>query len=158
MPELDPAELDLPTLVSLAGTAANQHLLRRLHEVGYAGVRTSHGYVIQNLIDETPTVGELAARLGVTQQAASKTVVEMEGMGLVTRVPDASDSRVRRVTLTPHGNALLTAGREGRAALERAVAAEVGDLAAAKRALLSLLGHTGDLAAVRRRRVQPPTD
>ena len=88
MSEVNPAELDLPTLVSLAGSAANQHLLRRLHEDGYAGVRTSHGYVIQNLIDAAPTVGELAARLGVTQQAASKSVVEMEGMGLVTRVPD----------------------------------------------------------------------
>ena len=72
MSEVNPAELDLPTLVSLAGAAANQHLLRRLHEDGYPGVRTSHGYVIQNLIERTPTVGELAGRLGVTQQAASK--------------------------------------------------------------------------------------
>ena len=151
---MNPAELDLPTLAALAGSAANQHLLRRLHEDGYAGVRTSHGYVIQNLIDETPTVGELAARLGVTQQAASKAVVEMEGMGLVSRVPDPADSRVRRVTLTTHGQALLAAGRTARAGLERAVATEVGDLAAAKRALLSLLEHTGHLDAVTRRRVR----
>ena len=158
MSQVNPAELDLPTLVALAGTAANQYLLRRLHEQGYNGVRTSHGYVIQNLIDEAPTVGELAARLGVTQQAASKVVVEMEGMGLVTRVPDSTDSRVRRVTLTSHGEALLTAGRKARAELERAVAAEVGDLAAAKRAVLSLLEHTGDLVAVARRRVRPASD
>src|ERR671912_615042 len=142
MSEVNPAELDLPTLVSLAAAAANQHLLRRLHEDGYPGVRTSHGYVIQNLINETPTVGELAGRLGVTQQAASKVVVEMEAMGLVTRVYDPSDSPVRRVTLTTHGQALLTAGRKARAALEQAVTAQVGDLAAAKRALLSLLDHT----------------
>jgi DNA-binding MarR family transcriptional regulator len=114
--------------------------------------------VIQNLIDETPTVGELAGRLGVTQQAASKVVVEMEAMGLVTRVSDPADSRVRRVTLTPHGQALLTAGRKARAALEQAVATEVGDLAAAKRTLLSLLDHTGDLAAISRRRVRLATD
>ena len=158
MPEVNPAELDLPTLASLAGAAANRHLLRRLHEDGYVGVRTSHGYVIQNLIDETPTVGELAARLGVTQQAASKVVGEMEGMGLVARDPDPADSRVRRVTLTAHGQALLAAGRKERTELERAVAANVGDLAEAKRTLLGLLEETGDLAAITSRRARPMAD
>jgi DNA-binding MarR family transcriptional regulator len=158
MSEVNPAELDLPTLASLAGAAANQHLLRRLHENGYPGVRTSHGYVIQNLIGETPTVGELAGRLGVTQQAASKIVVEMEAMGLVTRESDRSDSRVRRIALTSGGQALLAAGRAARAALEQAVEAEVGDLADVKRALLALLDQTGDLAAITRRRARPDTD
>jgi DNA-binding MarR family transcriptional regulator len=156
--EINPVELDLPTLVSLAGSAANQHLLRRLHEDGYAGVRTSHGYVIQNLIDETPTVGELAVRLGVTQQAASKAVVEMEGMRLVARVPDPADSRVRRVTLTARGQALLAAGRAVRAELEETVAAEGGSLDVAKRVLVSLLEHTGHLDAVARRRVPLAAD
>jgi DNA-binding MarR family transcriptional regulator len=158
MPELNPADLDLPTLAALAGAAANQHLLRRLHDDGYNGVRTSHGYVIQNLIDESPTVGELAGRLGVTQQAASKAVVEMEGLGLVTRVADSTDNRIRRVTLTEHGEALLAAGRAARAELERAVAGDVGDLAVAKRALVILLEHTGGLAAVNRRRVRMTTE
>jgi DNA-binding MarR family transcriptional regulator len=155
MAELNPEELDLPTLAALAGSAANRHLLRRLRDNGYAGVRTSHGYVIQNLIDESPTVGELADRLGVTQQAASKTVVEMEGLGLVARAPDPADSRVRRVTLTSRGHALLAAGRAARAELEQAVGADVGDLDGARRALVSLLRHTGELAAVTRRRVRP---
>ena len=155
MAALNPEELDLPTLATLAGAAANQHLLRRLRNDGYAGVRISHGYVIQNLIDESPTVGELADRLGVTQQAASKTVAEMEALRLVTRVPDPADSRVRRVRLTAQGQALLAAGRAARAELERAVSADVGDLEAARRALVSLLEHTGELAAVTRRRVRP---
>jgi DNA-binding MarR family transcriptional regulator len=155
VPELDPDELDLPTLAALAGSAANQHLLQRLRDQGYTGVRTSHGYVIQNLIEESPTVGELADRLGVTQQAASKTVVEMEALGLVTRVPDPGDSRVRRVTLAAQGQALLAAGRAARSELEQAVEAEVGDLVAAKRALVSLLAQTGQMAAVLRRRVRP---
>jgi|SRR5829696_5466327 len=158
MADLNPEDLDLPTLAALAGSAANQHLLRRLRNNGYAGVRTSHGYVIQNLIDESPTVGELADRLGVTQQAASKTVVEMERLGLVARAPDPADSRVRRVTLTSQGHALLGAGRAARAELEQAVGADVGDLRAARRALVSLLQHTGELAAVTRRRVRPTTE
>ena len=158
MAELDPHELDLPTLVALAGAATNEHLLARLREQGYTGVRTSYGYVIQNLIDQTPTVGELAVRLGVTQQAASKSVVEMEALGLVSRIPDNADSRVRRVILTGHGQALLDAGRAARAELERAVAADLGDLSEAKRVLVSLLEHTGALAAVTRRQAKPPTE
>lgn len=158
MTELDPQELDLPTLVALAGAAANEHLLARLREQGYTGVRTSYGYVIQNLIDQTPTVGELAVRLDVTQQAASKSVVEMEALGWVSRIPDNADSRVRRVILTRHGQALLDAGRAARTELERAVAAELGDLSEAKRVLVSLLEHTGALAAVTRRQARPPTD
>jgi len=94
----------------------------------------------------------------VTQQAASKTVGEMEGLGLVTRVADPADNRVRRVTLTAHGESLLAAGRAARAELERTVASDVGDLAAAKQALLSMLQHTGDLAAVTRRRVRLAAD
>jgi len=158
MSQVNPDQLDLPTLASLAGSAANSYLLRRLRDDGYSGVRISHGYVIQNLIDESPTVGELADRLGVTQQAASKTVVEMEGLGLLTRVPDAGDSRARRVTLSTRGQALLAAGRAARAELEQMVGADVGDLVAAKRALVSLLEHTGELAAVLRRRVRPASE
>lgn len=158
MTDLDPLELDLPTLVALAGAAANEHLLARLRAQGYTGVRTSYGYVIQNLIDQKPTVGELAIRLGVTQQAASKSVLEMEGLGLVSRILDEMDSRVRRVTLTSHGQTLLEAGRAARADLEGAVEADVGDLTDVKRVLVSLLEHTGALAAVTRRRVRPPSE
>ena len=158
MTDVDPQELDLPTLAALAGVAASEHLLSRLREQGYTGIRTSYGYVIQNLIDQTPTVGELAVRLDVTQQAASKSVLEMEGLGLVSRIPDDTDSRVRRVTLTSHGQALLDAGRAARAELESAVAAEVGDLSAAKRVLVSLLEHTGALPAVTRRQFRPPSE
>ncbi len=155
MAELDPAGLDLPTLAALAGAAANDHVLRRLRDEGFAGVRVSYGYVIQNLIGEQPTLGELATRLGVSQQAASKSVAEMEDLGLVARTADPADSRVRRVGLTDHGRALLSAARTARAELERAVAVNADDLAAAKRTLVGLLEQTGELGTVSRRRVRP---
>ena len=42
-------------------------------------------------------MGELAEALGVTQQAASKSVLELEKLGYVERQPDLVDSRVRRI-------------------------------------------------------------
>jgi DNA-binding MarR family transcriptional regulator len=157
--QLDPASLDLPTLAALAGVAANEHLLARLRATGYEGVRTSHGYVIQVLIDGEPTVGELAAHLGVTQQAASKSVVDLERIGVVERRADTVDSRMRRVLLTEHGRALLDAGRRERRALEKRVRDISGqeDVDAAKRALAALLAVTGGSAAVARRRARPPS-
>jgi DNA-binding MarR family transcriptional regulator len=155
VPDLDPASLDLPTLAALAGAAANDHVLRELRAAGNTGVRTSHGYVIQRLIDAQPTVGDVAADLGISQQAVSKSVAELETLGLVERGMDAADNRVRRLHLTPAGAALLERTRTARRELERRVEREVGDLTSAKRALVALLGASGGLEAVRSRRARP---
>jgi DNA-binding MarR family transcriptional regulator len=152
---LDPAQLDLPTLAALAGEAANRHLLSRLHAAGFDGIRVSHGYVIQRLVDDEPTVGELAEQLGITQQAVSKSVAELETLGYVRRRVDAADSRVRRVALSERGRAMLARGRADRRALEKSVA---GDLAAAKEVLVALLEVTGALPDVRTRRARPPAE
>lgn len=150
---LDPSTFDLATLASLASSAANDHLLKQLHAAGFAGIRTSHGYVIQLLVDEAPTVGELAERLGVSQQAASKSVTELEGLGILERKPDARDSRARRVALTPRGRELLEASRSLRASLEAELPA--ADLPAAKQALVALLTRSGGLEAAASRRARP---
>lgn len=155
MADLDPASLDLPTLAALAGSAASEHLLQELRAAGYRGVRASHGYIVQRLIDAEPTVGEIATDLGITQQAVSKTVAEMEGLGLVTRRVGPDDGRIRRLVLTPAGAALIESVRASRAELERAVATTVGDLGAAKAALVALLEAAGGIDAVRTRRARP---
>jgi DNA-binding MarR family transcriptional regulator len=151
---VDPDALDLPTLVSLAGAASDRFLIDRLRTAGFDGIRLSHGYVIQRLIEASPTINELAAQLGVTQQAASKTVVEMEGLGLVERRADAVDSRMRRVALSDRGRAVLEAGRAARRELEASL--DSPDLAAARRTLVALLDRTGALDEVRGRRARLP--
>jgi DNA-binding MarR family transcriptional regulator len=155
---VDPTALDLPTLVSLAGTAVTDHLLDRVRDAGFAGVRGSHGYVIQRLVASEPTVGELAEALGVSQQAASKTVADMETLGFVERRADPSDHRIRRIALTDRGRDVLEVGRRERARLERELGASHADLAAARRVLGALLDRVGGTEAVRRRRVRPPSD
>ena len=152
---LDPTTIDLPTLVSLAGTTANAHLLDQLHEAGFDGIRISHGYVIQYLVEGEPTIGELADRLGITQQAVSKTVAELESLGYVSRRVDAGDSRVRRVTLSDRGHAMLAQSRADRLTLEHAVDGDIGE---AKRVLVRLLEVTGSLDAIASRSAPPPLD
>ncbi len=143
--------LDLATLAYLAGSSANDAVLARLHEIGHTGVRVSHGFVVQHLIEGAPTVSELGELLGVTQQAASKQLLELERLGYVERAPDPADSRVRRARLTARGRRLVEDGRRLRRELD------VPGNAAAKRALIRLLDATGGTENVLKRRV-PPAD
>ena len=156
---MDPHDIDLPTLTSLAGTGVVRHLLANLGEEGYEGVRASHGYVFQRLVDAEPTISELAASLGMTQQGASKQVRELEDLGFVERRPVPGDARARRVRLTGRGGDVVEAGRRGRAALEATLRDRVGaeDVRTAQEVLVALLELTGLDHDVRHRTVASPS-
>jgi DNA-binding MarR family transcriptional regulator len=156
MAEHDP-QLDLATLAFIAGSAANEVLLRRIRDAGHPGLRISHGYVFQRLIAGQPTVGELAASLGVTQQAASKAARELEDLGYVDRYADAADGRVTRLVLTAKGTDAVAVARRVRDELQGDLAETINarDLAAARRALTALLDLVGGAESVRTRSVRP---
>jgi DNA-binding MarR family transcriptional regulator len=158
--DVDLSSLDLPTLAWLAGSAANEYLLARIRAGGHPDVRISHGYVFQYLLSGPRSIGELAELLAVTQQAASKSVLELESLGYVVRSADLRDSRVRRVELSALGRKVIERGRAARASLEGKLEAEVGvrTMNAARRALVALLEETGGVEAVRARRVRPPRE
>lgn len=158
-PHLAPDTIDVATLAWLAGSAANEHLLRAVRGSTHAKVRNAHGYVFQHLLNGPRTVGELALLLGVTQQAASKVVVELEGLGYVERRGDETDKRVRRVHLTRRGTAVVERGRAARRALEARLVEEIGPkrVEDARKALVALLRVSGGLEAVSSRRVKPPS-
>ncbi|WP_406631561.1 MarR family winged helix-turn-helix transcriptional regulator [Amycolatopsis sp. WGS_07] len=157
---MTPLDLDLPTLAWLAGSSANRAILAELHEAGHPGVRNSHGYVVQHLIDRAPTVSELAGLLGVTQQAASKHLRELERLGYVARVPDPADSRVRRAQLTDHGWQLVEDSRRIRQQLDKRLTRLAGkdSAEAARRVLVCLLDATGGTEEVIGRRAALPSE
>jgi DNA-binding MarR family transcriptional regulator len=157
MSTVDLETLDLATLALLAGTSANQQLLAAARSAGHPDLRNAHGYLFQHLIAGPKPVGELAELLGITQQAVSKTALELEGMGYVSRQADPDDTRVRRIALTARGRAAIERARAARAKLEEALVAAVGarGVNAARRALIGLLELTGGLDAVAQRRVKP---
>ena len=104
-------------------------------------------------------IGALAERLGVTQQAASKAVADLERRGYVERASGAADGRVRHVSLTERG----LRGDRGRAAAtaprcEAELAHKLGPRRAegARRLLADVAAELGAGAAVRGRRVRPP--
>ena len=153
-----PAELELTQLAFLVGSAANAWVLEQLNRDGFGALRQSHGYLVQHLLAGPRAVGELAGLLGVTQQAVSKSVAELEAAGMIETVP-SEDARVRRVKLSRRGEESVRATRALRRKLEKRIARRSGDaaLAAAKQVLAVALEEVGGTEAVNKRRVRPPT-
>jgi DNA-binding MarR family transcriptional regulator len=158
MPDDPLPQLDLGLSALFAGQAVAEVVRGRLEARGFAGLRFSHGFLVQRLLEDEQSIAALAAALGVTQQAVSKTVSELERLGYVHRRPAPRDARVRLVALTDRGRAAVEAAREERAAVEAALRERVGPrrVAAATRVLREVLELHGAAAAVRTRRVRPP--
>jgi len=157
---MDVRDLDLATLVTLAAPAVAESLVTRLREEGYDGVKASHGYVVQRLLVDEPTIGGLAAALGITQQGASKQVTDLERLGYAERVPVPGDQRARHVRLTARGRAMVAATRDARRDLDRQLVDVVGTrkASAGKDVLVALVEVLGLTERVRRRAVPPPRD
>jgi DNA-binding MarR family transcriptional regulator len=152
-------EIDLVTAVNLAGLALTAETVRRLHAAGYADLRTAHGYVVQHVVEGPRPVGDIAARMGVTQQAVSKSVGELVGLGYLERTPDADDARVRLIGLSERGRAAVETTRRIRAEVESELTATLGtDRAAALHdAAVAAVEWAGGGDPMRARRVPPPS-
>lgn len=157
---LRPRDLDVSALAMLTGEAARATITAAIHAAGFADVRPAHGYVFQRLIGARPTIGDIARDLGMTQQGASKLVVELETLGYVSREADPDDSRIRRVTLTRRGRDCIEAARAARADLQRALAERVGERRLAT--TTAVLAEFADLLeltdAITSRSVEPTLD
>jgi DNA-binding MarR family transcriptional regulator len=152
--------LDLATSLSLLGSATDKYVIAGLRDAGFDGVRAGHGYVFQRLLLGPSTVGEMADVLDVTQQAVSKTVRELVGLGYVRQVEDPVDRRRRPVELTPRGRRLVEAGRRLRRKLQATAEVVVGTrrLATTMRVLDEMIQVLGMRDQVQARSVPAPSE
>lgn len=155
---MEPADLDLGLAALFAGYALNDEVQRRLHAHGFKGLRFSHGFLIQHLVEGARPVGELAELMGVTQQAVSKTVRELEVLGYLERRAPTQDARVRLVSLTDRGRDALDAARRARTEVVAEIRDELGArrVDAATQLLRDVLRVRGAETDIRRRRVRQP--
>ncbi|MGC4107857.1 MAG: MarR family transcriptional regulator [Thermomicrobiales bacterium] len=90
---------------------AFRHTIDALHatlaERGFPEARPAHGLALQAIGAVPVSMSELGRRLGVSKQAAAKTVFRLEALGYVTRMDDPADARARLVARSDRGNALL---------------------------------------------------
>ena len=90
---LDPQVLELSLTAQFAAWAMLDEVSDRLTAEGFGDTRSADGVVVQHLVDGPRSITDLAARMGVTQQAASKSVADLEARGYVARRIDPEDRR-----------------------------------------------------------------
>jgi len=103
----DPAGYELPLLLLLGFRTIIEDLHGELARRGHPDARPLHGFVCQALGRDGATAAELGRRLGVSKQAAGKTIDALERLGYADRAKDPHDARRKIVMLTPHGEDML---------------------------------------------------
>ncbi|WP_219942954.1 MarR family winged helix-turn-helix transcriptional regulator [Iamia sp. SCSIO 61187] len=136
---------ELPLLLLAGFRALIDDLHAQLSAEGHPDVRPTHGFALQAIGRGATSPGTLADALGVTKQAAARTVARLEQLGYVDRTADDRDGRRQVIVLTPAGHDCLV--RSGRilGELRDRWIAEVGErrIAGLERTLGALLGPDG---------------
>lgn len=94
---------ELPLLLLAGFRAIIDELHAELGRRGHPDVRPAHGFALQAVGPRGGTATEIARRLGVSKQAAGKTVDRLEALGYLERAGDEHDGRRKLIRLTPHG-------------------------------------------------------
>lgn len=87
---------------------------------GFTDVRPAHGFAFLRISQGPTTIAELAEHLGITKQAASQLVAQLDERGYLTRRPNPVDGRAQLLSLTARGQACTQAAqRAGTATVQR---------------------------------------
>ena len=96
----DPPGFELPLRLLLGFHVLIDELHAELARQGHPDLRPMHGFVFQAIGPGGTTAAGLGRRLGISKQAAGKTIDALEQLGYVERGPDPADARRKVVRLT----------------------------------------------------------
>src|SRR5579863_3027030 len=103
MTRQDPPGFELPLLLFAGFRALIDALHSELAAQGHPGVRPAYGFAMQAIGLDGATASEVGRLLGISKQAAGKTIDRLERLGYAERAADARDGRRKLVRLTPRG-------------------------------------------------------
>jgi DNA-binding MarR family transcriptional regulator len=106
------AGYELPLLLFAGFRSIIDELHAELARRGHQDMRPAHGFAMQAIGFNGATATEVGRRLGISKQAAGKTVERLEAIGYVERAGDGLDRRRKLVRLTPRGFEALTLSAE----------------------------------------------
>ncbi|MDG4832183.1 MarR family transcriptional regulator [Solwaraspora sp. WMMD1047] len=101
--EPDAPGFELPLRLLLGFRVLIDELHAELARQGHPEMRPMYGFVFQAIGVEGTTAAELGRRLGVSKQAAGKTIDSLERLGYLRREADPGDARRKLVRLTERG-------------------------------------------------------
>jgi len=100
---------ELPLLLFGGFRSIIEELHAELARRGHPDLRPAHGFALQAIGAGGATATETGRRLGISKQAAGKTIERLEELGYVRRDGDGSDRRQKVVRITPRGLEALAA-------------------------------------------------
>lgn len=129
-------------LLFRASRLLDERALARLPtEPGRPRMRRSHTALLPHIDLDGTRITDLADRVGVSKQAISQLVDDLEAAGVVAREADPDDARAKRVVFTARGRQGILEGLALLRAMEAELAAEVGErrMEELRRALVAVL-------------------
>ena len=87
----------------------NRRVIEGVHALGFADFQPSFPGMLSNLDTSGTRIGVLAARAGVTRQAAGQLLRQIERCGYITLTAARDDARATIVRYTPRGKKLIAA-------------------------------------------------
>lgn len=123
---MSPSTPNVARALFMASRAHAATVVARLAQRGYPDFPFASASLLW-LLDEGGTRSTLLAqRAGVTKQAMSQQIKQMERQGYLEQVPDPADTRAKVVRMTRRGEAVKTACVEVREQLNQEIAKRVG--------------------------------
>ncbi|WP_419995651.1 MarR family winged helix-turn-helix transcriptional regulator [Streptomyces boninensis] len=98
---------ELPLLLFAGFRTLIDAVHAELAEQGHPHARPAHGFALQAIGLDGSSASDIARRMGISKQAAGKTVDRLIALGYAERAADAADARRKLVRLAPHGRDML---------------------------------------------------
>src|SRR6204780_659627 len=92
---------ELPMLLFAGFRSIIDELHAELARRGHPDLGPAHGFALQGIGHGGATATETGRRLGISKQAAGKTIERLEELGYVHRAGDETDRRRKLIRLTP---------------------------------------------------------
>ncbi|MFV0458232.1 MAG: MarR family winged helix-turn-helix transcriptional regulator [Actinomycetales bacterium] len=100
----DPDQAPLVALLNVAKDRFNAAFDARLAESQFCALSLAHSRNVLRYLGDGPCrASQIVSRCGVSKQAVSQQIVQLEANGYLTSAPDPSDQRARMLTLTDKG-------------------------------------------------------
>ena len=123
---MEKKEDDIPPALGRAVRAMSGTMMAKVASRGFNGMTPAFASLMPLLDATGARPSTLAQRAGITKQAMSQLVRELEARGYVEQAPDSTDTRAKIVRLTKHGAALHAACAEVRLELHSVALAKLG--------------------------------
>jgi DNA-binding MarR family transcriptional regulator len=89
-----------------------EEVVAELERQGHPGVTATHEFALRAIDEGARSASSLGRRLGVSRQAAAKSIAALEELGYVERQSDPVDARRKRLLVTTRGYEMAKIGGE----------------------------------------------